>query len=1106
MGTAAPSRVPNVEGGYSYLNGFAQTNGTFSTHSNRKSWAGSQGSADSTDGQNPIQPKYPHLKDLEEKARIEQKVTINSSINVLIERADQCAKQAQTDITFKRPDRAYVEWLISSHILSTLIPNHKGYPDLNTSRGVLLNRYRTLIKQNNAQHGLFKEIHGMVVEDNQRSGIKPSLLRPPSSPDLRLGGFAVQPQSPRPVSMPDTADLYDGRKASRGFVEQWNSDPPQGSSLTRRGSQQSRERPTIREKPDRLYAGPLLTSVNGHSTQPSSDVLTQRFAQLRPSKNNTQSPPPYPGDESKFSSVSTNDSKPSGPRPMPNGPLPPLPPKLPLKHQPATSLPRAPSPTYNPTRNIQTLPSNSPPRDLPRTMSSSSTKSLASNTNSSTFTSYSTRGEDVYNSNGMSHPSSLIPARNRFQELPNPFVISASELYDRLRSSRILLIDVRTREAFDEGHIHSSSIICIEPLSLRTGLSAEDLEDSLIVSPESEELLFKRRDEFDLIVYYDQATKSNHFLEGPPNQSSAPALRALHESLWEFNYNRRLQRPPAVLHGGLEAWIDHVGPLALLTSQTAAPMGLKRTKRPANGVLSRGRASTITYNASREVQRRRLREYDPLDAEEEKKWLETAKQEEVEPADYQGQSDGDNDSIADEPPSPLIHSYEDFLRKFPEAHSIQQSMKDFRQPIRPAPVIPSIPSRPPPAVPRPSYSGVSDRNVSQVSPPSRQPPSVQTPLYTSRTITHYLKLPRTGLINFSVTCYMNATIQCLLATIPLSQFFLDNRWRDFTQRNWKGSNGIMPEIYANLIRSLWKNDVQAIRPTSLRSFCTRLNREWGLDRQQDAKEFLEFIIDCLHEDLNVNWNRRPLEPLTPSQEAVRERMPVAQVSRTEWDRYSHRETSFISDLFAGQHASRLRCKTCGSTSTTYEAFYSISVEIPRSGRGDIKECLRSYCQEEMLSGDEVWKCPHCRCEREATKRITLTRLPKILVIHFKRFSASKTESARKIHTPIDFPLHGLSMEPYMANTQFPPPPGQEAFPDPATTPPFMYDAYAVMRHLGQTGSGGHYISLVRDRARGCWRKFDDEKATDFDPRGLRADQALQNGQAYIVFYERSAAR
>ena len=371
---------------------------------------------------------------------------------------------------------------------------------------------------------------------------------------------------------------------------------------------------------------------------------------------------------------------------------------------------------------------------------------------------------------------------------------------------------------------------------------------------------------------------------------------------------------------------------------------------------------------------------------------------------------------------------------------------------------------------------------------------------------HSLKLPRTGLVNFGVTCYMNATIQCLLATIPLSQFFLDTHWHGCVQKNWKGSNGIMPEIYANLIRNLWKNDDLAVRPTSLRNFCARLKTDWGIDRQQDAKEFLEFLVDCLHEDLNTNWERRPLQPLTSEQELTRERMPVAKVSQLEWARYSHREHSFVSELFAGQHASRLRCTTCGNTSTTYEAFYSISVEIPRSGRGDIHQCLRSYCQEERLSGDEVWKCPHCKREREATKRITLTRLPPVLIVHFKRFSASKTESARKVHTPIDFPLHGLAMEPYMAPTQADPKDLADRVPEPAVTPPFRYDAYAVMRHLGQTGNGGHYIALVKDPARGCWRKFDDTHATDFDPGKLRPEQRLQNEQAYIVFYGRAVAR
>ena len=376
-----------------------------------------------------------------------------------------------------------------------------------------------------------------------------------------------------------------------------------------------------------------------------------------------------------------------------------------------------------------------------------------------------------------------------------------------------------------------------------------------------------------------------------------------------------------------------------------------------------------------------------------------------------------------------------------------------------------------------------------------------------------MKLPRTGLINFSVTCYMNATIQCLLATIPLSQFFLDNRWRGFLQKNWKGSNGIMPEIYANLIRSMWKNDVQAIRPSSLRNFCARLNKEWGVDRQQDAKEFFDFLVDCLHEDLNVNWERTPLRPLTVEEELRRERTSEYIVSSTEWERYCHRESSFVSRLFAGQHASRLRCTTCRNTSTTYEAFYSISVEIPRSGKGDIHDCLRSYCQEEMLSGDEVWKCSHCKCEREATKQITITRAPQFLVIHFKRFSASKTESARKVHTPIDFPLHGLNMGPYMipppspeVARQFSKLAGGDGVVDPAITPPYQYDAYGVMRHLGKSGSGGHYISLVKDSARGCWRKFDDERATDFDPHKLKPDQRLQNDQAYLVFYARSAAR
>lgn len=991
---------------------------------------------------------------------------------------------------------------------------------------------------------MFEEIRDIITEDNQRSGISPSVVTATQSraPEAFIRSQQVPYTNGRPMSMPEGPSINhvgSGNLTRSSSTRQTTFQSRPTSQYSTKNSSESsarapRTRPPVQIKPDNLHSRTLTT--NGFVGPSSAEILSERFANLRAASGGSaisgtpqqssnhkdqtfmdlQSATQFTSTASADSSFAlqtvsvpnslTSSGRPSGPRDMPLPPnVPPHPPKIPLDTKTSTSLPQVPSPAYNPARNLQTPASIPPPRSSARSMLGTGGRH-AQNMFSASTRAPGTDGQPYFASVDGDISSTLFEADPA--DLPNATAVTADELFDRLRMYHVLLIDVRSREDFDLGHIFAKSIICIEPLGLNSRMSAQELEDRLVLSPESEQSLFERRNEFDLVVYYDQRTSSSRFLRDPPAQTDAPVLRALHDTICDFDYYKELRRPPAVLLGGLDAWIDLVGNQSLQTSNTAALIGVTSARRSARGPgRPVGRVPMVSSNSSLQVRKRRLRELNPLDAEEEKAWLEQAHNEGVDSTEYQrAESDGDADSLRsypDEPLSPLVHSYEDFLRRFPET-PMQQSMVTAMPPppARPAPTIPSIPARPPPAVPRPSYSGVSERDSSQLQPTSRQLSSAQPPLYTSKAMTNYLKLPRTGLVNFSVTCYMNATIQCLLATIPLSQFFLDNRWRDFIQKNWKGSNGIMPEMYANLIRSLWRGDVQAIRPTSLRNFCARLNREWGVDRQQDAKEFFDFLVDCLHEDLNMNWQRTPLHPLTVEQELFRERMPVHEVSKTEWERYSHRESSFISSLFAGQHASRLKCTTCRNTSTTYEAFYSISVEIPRSGRSDIHHCLRSYCHEEMLRGDEVWKCPYCKREREATKKITITRAPQILVVHFKRFSASKTESARKVHTPIDFPLHGLDMGPYM----IPSPPSGNPDLDPATTPPYLYDAYAVMRHLGQSGNGGHYISLVKDSARGCWRKFDDDRVTDFEPNKLKADQRLQNEQAYLVFYVRSAAR
>ena len=987
----------------------------------------------------------------------------------------------------------------------------------------------------------------MIVEDNNRSGIRPCSPLPQSRPSSSSSDDRRDAMNghTRPLSMPDTPIR------SQGKDELFLPTPPKRSAPSATAQAQAyhaslprREQPIIHPKPEALQTHLSMRDESPHSV--AHDELAQRFSQLRvqrktmdkPQDGSIEPPAEHTPLSSENSSSSTyksltttseyvsppSPSKPSGPRQQPPARYPPPPPKIPLDANVEDQLPQAPIPAYDPSKSIvPPIKTSIPP--LNRKPSIIGTES-ASPKSGKRFSGHvpSTNGYGQspvsnYGDYGSTYGSSG-PTGPRAQKS-----ISATELASRLKTSSVLLIDVRNRTDYDEGHIMAISIICIEPFLLKPGLSAEDLEESLFVSSELEQSLFDHRDEFEYVVYYDQSTQSESFLSGPPTRTEAGALRNLHDTLYEFSEDKPLRTRPMFLRGGLDAWIDLVGLQALTTSNTttsSASLQPRKSIRKSGRPI--GRVPKASANSSREIQKRRLREQQPLNADEEKTWLEKARREEVKPPDYQdAQSEGSVDSDNEMPPSPFVHTYSDFLKRFPDISAVQQSMvtplpppPSYRLPPPPQPpsnAFPSVPSRPAPAIPRPSYSGVSERESTQLSPSSRQSSSAQHPLYTSRSIIRYMKLPRTGLINFSVTCYMNATIQCLVATIPLSQFFLDNKWKDLTQKNWKGSNGIMPEIYANLIRSLWRDDCHAIRPTSLRNFCARLNREWGVDRQQDAKEFFDFLIDCLHEDLNVMWQRTPLNPLTPAEEMKRERWPIDEVSRLEWSRWTHREKSFISDLFAGQHASRLRCPTCANTSTTYEAFYSISVEIPRNtGKRSwtIEDCLRSYCQEEKLSGDEVWKCPHCKCEREATKRITITRAPQCLVIHFKRFEMRKGESARKVHTPINFPLFGLNMGPYMvpqAPKLISDPRAPEEPRDTATTPPYLYDAYAVMRHIGSSGNGGHYISLVRDAARGnIWRKFDDERVTDFDPNKLKPAHQLQNEQAYLVFYGRAVAR
>ncbi len=797
----------------------------------------------------------------------------------MLHQAEQSAKQADTYRTFNRLDLAYVEYLTAFNIVVHLIPRHKDFPSLNSDRSDLWRLNKSLQAKINAQVDVFNEVRNVIKADNARQTGRSSAVQDLHQQTVQNddASQAVQPplrttkspyDAPNALAMPDA--YRDGAVPSEISQELANgrshagspSNPPMAGA-----SGDLKRRPVVVKKPTNLRVEQTRPSERrGSGDISGEDALLERFSRLRspghpptvgglpspglagaahaerpssagrpyePARSNTadvqptaySSTPSLPGHGQTPSAVPFESRLrgPQGPREMPrtlngmNGTL---------QVDVHSSLPRAPSPTYSPARNLPAPAGIDPPRTTARSIvgTGGRSSSLAS-------------ARVPLRTSEAAYPESLRPGprpdATDAQSLSLPeSVISAKQLYYSLQQGSdhlsILLMDVRNREEFDEGHIYAPSIICVEPICLRQGMSAEDVAEALVLSPETEQRLFQHRHRFDLIVMYDQSSGSVGTTGRSGSQSVPAYFSLLKQALQEYSYDKPVKRPAVHLAGGLEAWMDVVGPQALKTSKTAF-VGNERPndidQEPSTGARLRN-----GYTSEHIDQGSAARPLGFVNGERRGSATPRGRRSPLMP-----EEDGDQHP----------RTYDDFLRRFPEPSEIKTSMTtpspvlersildhpfhNFTgvQAYRPSPpsipsAVPALtatPSRPAPAVPRRSYSGVSERGAYQIPAPSRPPPVVPPRPSASDALSTRpaYQIGRTGLTNFGATCYMNATIQCLSATAPLARYFLDGSYKGSLQRQNKfGSKGEIPEAYASLMSHLWSGSFNHVSPKSFR--------------------------------------------------------------------------------------------------------------------------------------------------------------------------------------------------------------------------------------------------------------------------------------------------
>ncbi|XP_028922103.1 inactive ubiquitin carboxyl-terminal hydrolase 50 isoform X1 [Ornithorhynchus anatinus] len=332
----------------------------------------------------------------------------------------------------------------------------------------------------------------------------------------------------------------------------------------------------------------------------------------------------------------------------------------------------------------------------------------------------------------------------------------------------------------------------------------------------------------------------------------------------------------------------------------------------------------------------------------------------------------------------------------------------------------------------------------------------------------------TGLRNLGNTCYMNAVLQCLASIAPLVEYFLSGKYVTALHRD----RGEVATALAYLLTDMWLGDADCVAPEVFRLAVGDRHPAFGKKSQQDAQEFLIFVLNALHEALKKPRRRKP------SEKAASRRGGKAAAG----------ESSIVSQLFEGQLSYDVVCLKCDSCSYKGETFTVLSLPIPSHyqcslqavmdfGLQEItwllnmKECLERFFQQDTLRWNNQIYCSYCDAKQDAAVRATVVKAPNVVIFHLKRFECYG-KMKRKLRTNIRYPLANLDLSPYI-------------YPPCRKHP--KYNLWAVVNHFGDL-DGGHYTALCKNTVTQSWFSFDDTRVCEVP------EAAVQTAAAYLLCY------
>lgn len=128
----------------------------------------------------------------------------------------------------------------------------------------------------------------------------------------------------------------------------------------------------------------------------------------------------------------------------------------------------------------------------------------------------------------------------------------------------------------------------------------------------------------------------------------------------------------------------------------------------------------------------------------------------------------------------------------------------------------------------------------------------------------------------------------------------------------------------SLMQEFWVDNARGvIDPKAFKNEIGKLNQKFSNYDQQDSQELVSYLLDGLHEELNLSNNKEYTEV---SEKTADE--SFLEASLRFWDSYKIRNNSIIVNLFHGQFKSTTSCTKCMYQSVTFDPFTFMSLPIP----------------------------------------------------------------------------------------------------------------------------------------------------------------------------------